>query len=55
MLMGCYSNLDIVLSGILDEALEKDGNKIDSVIALHGNLLALHRVMEGSHVAQVNQ
>ena len=56
---GCYSNLNIELSGILDEALEKDlfgdGNTIDSVIALHGNLPALHRVMEGSHVAQVNQ
>jgi hypothetical protein len=48
---GCYSNLNIKLSGILDEPLEKDlfgdGNTIDSAIALHGNLPALHRVNGG--------
>jgi hypothetical protein len=56
---GCHSNLNFELSVTLDEALERDlfgkENTTDFAIALHGNLPALHRDMEGSHVAQVNQ
>jgi hypothetical protein len=56
---GCHSNSNFELSATLHEALERGlfgkGNTTDFAIALHGNEPALHRDMEGSHVAQVNQ
>jgi hypothetical protein len=64
MQRGATLNLNFELPVTLDVKLTRPskgidlfgkGNMTDSAIALHENLSALHRDMEGSHVAQVNQ